>query len=189
VKINMKADKLKFQVVYCLMISLLLFPIGVNCMSKELKPVAPFELNKYLGRWYEIARLPNWFEKEMTNVTATYNLKENGKVKVENTGLINGKIKTAIGKAKIAKESNVGFLKVAFFLWFYADYKIISLDSVNYQYAMVASSDKYLWILCRKPELDKAILDSLIEKAQKMGFDTSKLYFTPQSKADKIAGL
>lgn len=154
---------------------------GTNDMKADLKPVMTFDLKKYLGRWYEVARLPAWFEKGMTNVTATYSLKDNGKVKVENAGLKKGKKKVAIGKAKIAGDSSQGYLKVAFFLSFYADYVIIDLDTSNYKWAMVASSYDYLWILSREPVLDKAILDNLVEKAKKMGFDTTKLYYTPQS--------
>jgi lipocalin len=149
-------------------------------MFKEIKPVSPFDLSRYLGKWYEIARLPAWFEKDMTHVTATYSLKKNGMVRVENAGQKNGKPKTAIGKAKFAGEPTVGHLKVAFFLFFYADYRIIELDTVNYQYAMVGSSLDYLWILCREPKLDNEILTSLVDKAQKMGFNTANLYYTPQ---------
>jgi apolipoprotein D and lipocalin family protein len=149
-------------------------------MFNEIKPVSPFELSRYLGRWYEIARLPAWFERDMTHVTATYSLKKNGMVRVQNAGNKNGKSKTAIGKAKFANEKTVGYLKVAFFWNFYADYKIIDLDTVNYRYAMVGSSLNYLWILCREPKLDKGILTALVENAQKLGFDTGKLYFTPQ---------
>lgn len=149
-------------------------------MFNDIKPVSPFELSKYLGKWYEIARLPAWFERDMTHVTATYTLKKNGKVRVENAGNRKGKRKVAIGKAKFAKETNAGYLKVAFFWNFYADYKIIELDTVNYRYAMVGSSLDYLWILCREPKLDKGILDSLVDKAQKLGFDTRNLYYTPQ---------
>jgi lipocalin len=156
------------------------FTAGAKDMFKEIKPVSPFDLSRYLGKWYEIARLPAWFEKDMTHVTATYTLKKNGRVKVENAGKKNGKPKVAIGKAKFGSEKTVGYLKVAFFLWFYADYKIIDIDTAEYKYAMVGSSYDYLWILCREPKLSKAILNTLIEKAQKLGFDTNKLYYTPQ---------
>ena len=161
---------------------LILFQIGANCMAKDLEAITAFDLNKYLGKWYEIARLPAWFEKDMTHVTATYSLKENGKVKVENAGIKKGKQKLAIGKAKIAQDADTGHLKVAFFLWFYADYIIIDLDKEKYTYAMVASSKDYLWILCREPKMDANILDSLVNKAEKMGFDIGKLYYTPQGK-------
>jgi lipocalin len=168
-------------VLLCMLLTQMSVIAGANTMKADLKPVTLFDLKKYLGRWYEVARLPAWFEKGMTNVTATYSLKGNGKVKVENAGLKNGKNKVAIGKAKIAGDSSQGYLKVAFFLSFYADYIIIDLDTANYQWAMVASSYDYLWILSREPVLDKAILDNLVEKAKKMGFDTTKLYYTPQS--------
>jgi lipocalin len=158
-------------------------------MADDLKAVTTFDLSKYLGKWYEIARLPAWFEKDMTHVAATYSLKENGGVRVENAGLKNGKPKTAIGKAKIANEATVGHLKVAFFLWFYADYKILALDTVGYQYAMVASSYEYLWILSRKPLLDQGILETLVGKAREMGFDTSRLYYTPQESAAEDRGV
>ena len=149
-------------------------------MFKEIKPVSRFELSKYLGKWYEIARLPAWFERDMTHVTANYTLKDNGMVRVENAGNKKGKHKVAIGKAKFANEKTVGYLKVAFFLNFYSDYKIIDLDTVNYRYAMVASSYDYLWILCREPKLDKEILSGFVDKAKNLGFDTKNLYFTPQ---------
>lgn len=154
--------------------------IGGTVMANNLKAVTPFSVKRYLGTWYEIARLPAWFEEGMTQVTATYTLKKNGTVKVENAGIRNGKPKKAIGKAKLSTDNNHGNLKVSFFLWFYADYTIIALDTLTYQYALVASSSKYLWILSRTPQLDKEIVDALVKKASEMGFDSSKLHFTLQ---------
>jgi apolipoprotein D and lipocalin family protein len=148
----------------------------------KLEPVSGFDLNRYLGKWYEIARLPNPFEKELVNVTATYSLRSDGKVKVVNEGYKQtrlGKHKVAVGKAKFAKSPDRGYLRVSFFWIFYGDYVIIELDP-DYHYAMVASSHKYLWILAREPKMDSAVLDNLIKRAQELGFDTSKLYFTPQ---------
>ncbi len=148
-----------------------------------MEAVKNFDLNRYLGTWYEIARLPATFEKDLIRVTATYSLKENGKVKVENSGTNSktSKRKTAIGKAKFAGKTDVGHLKVSFFGPFYADYTIVVLDS-DYRYAMVGSSIKYLWILSRTPELDNGIKESLVEKAKSLGFATENLYFTPQGK-------
>jgi lipocalin len=165
---------------YLILVFLISFTAGANDMFREIKPVSPFELSRYLGKWYEIARLPAWFEKDMTHVTATYTLKKNGMVRVENAGIKNGTPKIAVGKAKFADKPDAGALKVAFFLWFYADYKIIDLDTAEYRYAMVGSSYDYLWILCREPDLDKAIVNTLVEKAQKLGFNTANLYYTPQ---------
>ncbi|HUI92331.1 MAG TPA: lipocalin family protein [Chitinivibrionales bacterium] len=149
--------------------------------DSHMEPVTNFDLNRYLGKWYELARLPASFEKNLTSVTATYSLKKNGKVKVQNEGTDSKSLKrkTAIGKAKIAQSKDIGYLKVSFFGPFYADYIVLELDK-EYQYAMVASSMKYLWILSRKPELEKEIMDKLIQKAKNLGFQIENLYFTPQ---------
>jgi apolipoprotein D and lipocalin family protein len=152
-------------------------------MCKKQPPpyvaVSSFDAKRYMGTWYEIARLPNSFEKLMTNVTATYSLKENGKVKVDNKGIANGKRKQAIGKAFLAGAPDVGHFKVSFFGPFYADYVVVDLDE-NYTYALIASSPEYLWILSRSSTLSKDVVDRLLEKAKALGFDTNKLYFTPQ---------
>jgi len=153
---------------------------GINAMQKNIDYVTNFDLNKYLGKWFEIARLPTSFEKDMIQVTATYSLRKNGKVNVQNEGIKNGTHKTAIGTAKIAKDVNSGYFKVSFFWPFYADYKVIELDP-DYQYAMVASSYDYLWILSRTPKLPDDVLKKLLEKAKALGFDIGRLYFTPQN--------
>jgi apolipoprotein D and lipocalin family protein len=148
----------------------------------ELVPVSGFNLERYLGKWYEIARLPASFEKDLVNVTATYALRPDGKVKVINEGYKNtkdGKHKKAEGKAKFAKTPDIGHLKVSFFGPFYADYMVIVLDP-DYQYAMVCSGHKYLWILARDPKLGKEILDDLVAKARDLGFKTDRLIYTPQ---------
>ncbi len=147
-----------------------------------MKPVQDFEIDRYLGKWYEIARLPNWFEKDLVRVTATYEILQNGKVKVINEGYNPKKKKysKAEGKAKFARSEHIGHLKVSFFGPFYADYKIIALDRKEYNYALVASSSKYLWILSRTPQLDNNTTNMLVDKAKSFGFDVGNLYFTPQ---------
>jgi len=155
----------------------------VSCKSKSFEPVSNFEPEKYLGKWYEIVRMPNSFEKDLVNVTATYSMRKDGKIKVLNEGYKHtprGKHSIAEGKAKFAGDRSKGYLRVSFFWIFYADYIIVDLDR-DYRYAMVVSSEKYLWILSREPQLEKSILDALLEKAKSLGFDTQKLYFTPQS--------
>jgi apolipoprotein D and lipocalin family protein len=149
-------------------------------MAQESTPVTGFSLEKYLGTWYEVARMPFSFEKDLGNVTATYSLRDDGKVSVVNRGVKpNGKESVARGKAKFAGAQDIGRLKVAFFLWFYADYTIVELDSA-YQYAMVASSPpKYLWILSRKPQLDSVVIKQLVNSAAALGYDTTKLIMTP----------
>jgi len=140
--------------------------------------VKQLELSRYLGTWYEIARFPHSFEKTLQGVTATYSLREDGKIKVLNQGYegsINGPLKTAVGKAKIPNPADPSKLKVSFFLFFYADYLVMELDP-DYQWALVGSkTENYLWILSRTPKMDPAIYDKLVANAKKRGYDISKL--------------
>lgn len=144
--------------------------------------IKDFDLNKYLGTWYEIARFPHSFEKDLIGVTATYSLKENGGLKVLNQGYkksFHGELKTANGKGKLTPV--LGKLKVSFFLFFYADYNVLELDSLNYQWALVGSStSNYLWILSRTPHIDKNLYNDLTEKAKARGYEVSKLLMVPQ---------
>jgi lipocalin len=146
-------------------------------------PITGFELEKYLGTWYEIARFPHNFEKNLEGVTATYSMKKNGMVKVENAGYKNsleGKFKTATGKAKYGGESSTGYLKVSFFLFFYGDYFIMELEK-NYQWALIGSSSpNYLWILSRDPQMDDELYNELTQKLIDRGYDLSKLYKVKQ---------
>jgi apolipoprotein D and lipocalin family protein len=159
-----------------------IFAVQTFSVSPKYQPVSGFELNRYLGKWYEIARLPFKYEKDLVNVTATYSLRKDGILKVVNEGYKktkDGKHKVANGKAKFGESPDQGYLRVSFFGPFYGDYVIVELDP-NYTYALVASSPKYLWILSREPKLDRGIIDTLVEKARKLGFETNRLYFTPQ---------
>ena len=143
-------------------------------------PVTGFELKRYLGTWYEIARLPNWFEKGLTHVTATYSLRNDGKVKVVNKGYRDGEEKVAEGKAKFAGSPDIGHLRVSFFWIFYSDYIIVELDP-EYRYALVVGSGTdLLWILSRTPELEQEIVDRLLDRARALGIDTDQVYFTPR---------
>jgi lipocalin len=138
-------------------------------------------LNRFLGKWYEVARYEHRFERGMTHVTAEYSLREDGKIKVVNKGVKDGKTKEIIGKAKQPDPINhPGKLKVSFFLWFYSDYYIMELDE-NYQYAVIGSStDKYLWILSRTPELPYDTVIDLVNRLQQRGYDTEKLTWVQQ---------
>jgi apolipoprotein D and lipocalin family protein len=141
----------------------------------DLTTVKQLDLERYMGTWYEIARFDHSFERGLTHVTATYELRPDGKIKVINAGRKNGKLKTADGKAKQPSPSEPGKLKVAFFLFFYADYYVLELDE-NYQWALIgSSSDKYLWILSRNQTMTKATLEHVLMKAGERGYDTSKL--------------
>jgi lipocalin len=146
--------------------------------------VKELDLNRYLGKWYEIARFPHSFEKNLVGVTATYRLKDDGNIEVLNEGFkgnLNGPLSRAVGKAKIPNKLDPGKLKVSFFWIFYADYFVLELDRVNYQYAMIgSSSDKYFWILSRTPEMDPAVYNTLLYNARKRGYDLGKLLLVPQ---------
>jgi apolipoprotein D and lipocalin family protein len=147
--------------------------------TESIPAIKNFDLQRYLGMWYETARLPHSFESGLDRVTATYTLQEDGTVKVLNKGfnISKGEWKEADGKAYRADTLAGALLKVSFFWIFYADYKVIVLDTANYSYAMVTSSSKkYLWILSRSPQLEQSIYAELIRKAGEWGFNTSELY-------------
>jgi apolipoprotein D and lipocalin family protein len=149
-----------------------------------MQVVSSVDLNRYTGIWYEIARLPNSFEKGLVCTTATYTLKENGKIRVVNEGYRGskeGKRSKATGTAWVPDPETPGKLKVSFFWPFSSDYWILELDEKEYKYAMVGgSSTKYLWILCREPDMDEEIYSDLIESARRMGFEVDRLYRVPQ---------
>jgi apolipoprotein D and lipocalin family protein len=148
--------------------------------TDHIPTVSSFDLNRYLGQWYEIARLPHKFEDGLDKVTATYTLQEDGEIQVINRGFRteDDEWEEAEGKAWIPDPEKPALLRVSFFWIFASDYKIINLDQENYQYAMVTSSSKkYLWILSRTPRLEKDILQNLIDEATQLGFDIKQLYF------------
>jgi apolipoprotein D and lipocalin family protein len=158
----------------------MMFSQAFSNSTPAFTPINGFFLDRYLGTWYEIARMPVSFEKDLDRVTATYSLRKDGKVEVLNQGYRNGRKKVAHGRAKFAGNPDVGHLRVSFFGPFYADYIILALDE-NYTYAMVtSSSNKYLWILSRTPKLDQKILGGLLAKAKELGFDTQKLIMVKQ---------
>jgi apolipoprotein D and lipocalin family protein len=145
----------------------------------DTSTVPKVDLNRYMGTWYEIARFPHSFEKNLVGVTATYTLKPDGKIEVLNQGYLNsleGKLKTARGKAKVPDPGRPGRLKVSFFLFFYGDYFILELDRENYQWVMIGSSSPgYFWILSRSPVMPENIYRELLENARQRGYDLSRL--------------
>ena len=144
----------------------------------KLEVVPHVELEKYLGKWYEIARLPFRFEDGCTDVTATYGLSKDGNVSVLNECLRDGKLKQAKGKAKVVDNNTGAKLKVTFFWPFYGDYWIISL-SKDYEYAVVGTPNrKYLWILSRTPKMDDKLYSQLTEFVKSKGFNVSNLIKT-----------
>ena len=157
-----------------------LFMTGCVGMPENVKPVDNFKLDKYLGKWYEIARLDHSFERGLSRVTAEYSPREGGGVRVLNRGYSKKERawKEAEGKAFFVEGPDKGFLKVSFFGPFYGSYVVMDLDHENYMYSLVCGPDKsYLWILARDPQLDEQIKYKLIAKASTLGFDTGKLIF------------
>lgn len=149
----------------------------------ELQTVNHVDLNKYMGKWYEIARLPNWFEKNCTAVTATYNLRDDGKVDVINAchlKTVDGKFKQSKGKAWVVDKTTNAKLKVSFFWPFAGKYWIIDLGS-NYEYAVVGHPNRdYLWILSRQPHMSDELYNQLITRIQAQGYDLTSLEKTIQ---------
>lgn len=142
-------------------------------VAKEL------DIEKYMGTWYEIARYDHKFERGLVGVTANYSAQKNGKIKVLNSGYknsFNGNHSEAVGKAKIPNpENEPAKLKVSFFLFFYGDYYVMDLDE-NYKWAVIgSSSDNYLWILSRTPQMDEDLYKKLLSKLTKRGYDVTKL--------------
>jgi len=152
------------------------------CTGKPDSVVAvkEFELDRYLGTWYEIARLDHSFERGLDNITAEYSLRDDGGVKVINRGFSkeDNEWQQAEGKAYFVDNADTGYLKVSFFGPFYGSYVIFELDKNNYQYAFISGPNtSYLWLLARTPQVDRKITEQFIQQAQKLGFDTSKLIY------------
>ena len=143
-----------------------------------ITPVANFEPDRYLGTWYEIARLENTFERGLTDVTATYEKIDEETISVTNRGYdtVKGKWRSIEGKAKILGDPTVGALKVSFFGPFYAGYFVYELDHEEYQYALVSSGSKrMMWLLAREPQLAPATYQALLQIAEQNGFNTAAL--------------
>jgi len=149
-----------------------------------LEPVKEFEPERYLGQWYEIARLDHSFERGLSQVTAEYSEKEDGGIRVLNRGFdaAKGEWNEAEGKAYFVGERDEGYLKVSFFGPFYGAYVVFDLDRDDYQYSYVAGPNRsYLWLLARTPTVDQAVLDRFLQKAAESGFDTEALIFVDQT--------
>jgi lipocalin len=153
--------------------------IAAGCVSSpavDNSPVSSLDLDRYLGTWYEIARFDHSFERGVEEAKAVYTLNKDGTVKVVNSGIKNGKPKTAVGKGKRTDEP--GLLRVSFFGPFYADYRVLMIDA-DYSYALVGSGGAdYLWILSRTTSLPDGVKSAILAEATRRGYDTSKLIWT-----------
>ena len=158
---------------------------GCTGVPSGLRPVSPFDIQRYLGRWYEIARLDHSFERGLTDVSAEYRLLPGGAVAVLNRGFdpAAGKWREAQGTARFREAPDVGSLKVTFFWPFYGGYHVIALDP-DYGWAVVAGPTRsYLWILARAPSLPEPLLRDLAAKARAMGFAADELIYVEHGRA------
>ncbi|HEY5714876.1 MAG TPA: lipocalin family protein [Psychromonas sp.] len=156
---------------------------GCLGMPDSVKPVNDFELARYLGKWYEVARLDHSFERGLSQVTAEYILQDDGGVTVLNRGFssFENKWREARGKAYFVNASDQGYLKVSFFGPFYGSYVVFELDKENYQYAFVSGPDSdYLWLLSRTPTVSSEVLEKFVAMSKERGFDTKQLIFVAQ---------
>ena len=157
---------------------------GCTSSTADIAAVTDFQPGKYMGVWYEIVRLPHYFERGLDHVQAEYSLKPDGMIQVVNSGQRNGEKRRIIGNAKLKnpKERPLkGELQVSFFGPFYSDYRIIELDP-DYSYAVVTGSNRdYLWILSRRPAMPKPLLQKILVRLKNQGFRTDRLEYPRQS--------
>lgn len=152
----------------------------VSVPKVDNAPVVALDLNRYLGEWYEIARFDHSFERGVEQAKANYTQNADGTIKVVNSGIKNGKPKTAVGKGKTT--DTPGLLRVSFFDPFYADYRVMLIDK-DYSHALVGSgSADYLWILSRTSGLSETAKSELLAEARRRGYDTDKLIWVRQGK-------
>lgn len=159
-------------------------------IPQGVEPVADFDLNQYVGKWYEIARLDHRFERGLEKVTATYTIADDGTVRVENRGFAKNKQKwkDAVGKARFADQKNIGHLEVSFFGPFFGSYVVFELDQANYQYSFVTGGANTLWLLSRTPQVSDELKDKFLGTARALGYDTDSLIFVNQEAVDPGAG-
>lgn len=153
--------------------------------SIDVMPVTNFNADRYLGKWYEIARLDHSFERGLSNVTAEYTKRDDGKIAVLNRGYndAKGAFTDAEGKAKFAQDETTGFLKVSFFGPFFGDYIVFGLDKTHYSYAYISGgNDGFLWLLSRTPTVSNAVRNDFIKQSKALGYNTDNLIWVDQSR-------
>ncbi len=175
---------MKRRVTRCFALALLASLAACTGTPEGIEVVDDFELEAYLGTWYEIGRLDHRFERGLSNVTASYSPRDDGGVAVVNRGYRTdkGEWDEANGKAYFVDDTTVGRLKVSFFGPFYGGYNVVALDPEQYS-MVVGPTRSYLWILSRTPSLDEAVLSDLVAKAQSLGFAIDELIYVEHDRA------
>ncbi|MEM9552733.1 MAG: lipocalin family protein [Acidobacteriota bacterium] len=161
--------------------------LGFARLPDGAQPVQGFELEQFYGRWYEIARSDNRWERGLDNVTATYSPLPNGDIEIRNRGrkTASGEWTESTGRAEFVGPNDIGRLKVSFFGPFYIGYNVLAHDTDENSYMLVCGSNhKYLWILAREPVLEPGIVDELLVIAEQQGFDVDDLIFVDHDLAE-----
>jgi apolipoprotein D and lipocalin family protein len=180
------AAKLKFQLTALLFV---LFGLAACSTTppEGMTAVTPFDIQRYAGKWYEIARLDHSFERGLTDISANYRQLDDGSVEVTNRGYDTkkGEWRQAVGRVLFTGEPTRASLKVSFFGPFYGGYHVVALDQQNYRWAMVVGPDRdYLWILARDKQLPAPIREQLVAQAKEQGIDVGKLIWVAQTRDD-----
>ncbi len=173
---------MKPATIYTFFMSLFTF-ISCTTIPQGVTAVSPFSVDKYLGKWYEVARFDHKFERGLINVTAVYSFNADGSIKVQNRGFNkeSNEWRESVGVAKFVGDTTVAKLKVSFFGPFYGGYNVIALDS-DYQYALVSGPNhNYLWILSRHKTITADIKNKYLKIAEDMGFEVSNLLWVEQN--------
>jgi len=174
---------MKNRIALSLVLSFLL--TACSGLPKGIEPVNNFDVQRYLGTWYEIARLDHRFERGLSNVSAEYSLKDNGEIRVLNRGynMEDEEFTDAEGRARFGRDTDEGYLKVSFFGPFFGSYVVFNLDE-DYRRAYVAGDDRsYLWFLSRTPTVSDAEMDAFVSAAKALDFPVEQLIFVDQSLA------
>lgn len=177
----MKTGKLIYILLICVTMTAF---YSCKTIPERATAIQPFDKERYLGKWYEIARIDFKYERDLNNTTAKYSLNDNGSIKVDNQGYNTkkGEWNQAIGKAKFVGEENIAMLKVSFFGPFYSGYNVIAIDD-EYKYALIAGESlKYLWILSRETNIPVEIKDKYLKIAEEIGYNTTDLIWVEHNK-------
>jgi len=184
-----RASKMMIRLISAL--SLIMSLAG--CLDEDRYPplsrVPRVDINRYLGLWYEIARIDHSFQKDCVASTAEYSLRNDGDIKVVNKCRkinLDGEVSSVEGKAWVIDKASNAWLKVQFFWPFRGDYVIINLDETDYQYAVVGHpSRNYLWVLSRRPQMDEGLYEKIMKSIAKEGYDIQRIRKYPQVIADR----
>lgn len=152
-----------------------------------ISAVTPFEVRRYEGKWYEIARLDHHFERGLTDINASYRVQPDGSLRVLNRGFdpADGAWQQAEGRARFTGDSRTGSLEVSFFGPFYGGYHVVALDQANYRWALVMGPSRdYFWILARDKQLPATLREQLVNRARQLGVRTERLIWVSQTRED-----